>query len=116
MRALLTSNFEKSLKKNETVRCICTSVRSVGSVGLSLPAPPSIAHHFPVQCGGGRLLHTTAARGSLRAARRLAGRCAPELMPEVLSYVMPGFSSCTLDSTSAPSSLGEMTPSPLETA
>jgi hypothetical protein len=52
-RASLTSNFEKSLKKNETALDFCPSVRSKGLSGLSSPVPPIVEHHFPVQCAGG---------------------------------------------------------------
>ena len=76
-RVLLTLNFEKSLKKNETALDFSKGVRFIGSFGLSPPLPPAVEHHFPVHAGGGLLMRTrTAARGSLRAARRLAGRCA----------------------------------------
>ena len=113
MRALLTSNFEKSLKKNETALDFCTSVRPTGSVGLSAPLPPSIEHHSPMERGEGRLLHTTAA-GVAACGEAACGQVrAPSLMPEL--NLMPPLSS-TLDSMSTPSSPEEMTPGPLETA
>ena len=55
-------------------------VCEVGRVGRVVVAGAPV-HRAPLPCaeragGWGRLLHTAAARGSLRAARRLAGRCA----------------------------------------
>ena len=83
VRASLTSNLEKSLKKKETALDFCISLRFFGSFGLSRPIPPADEQNCPVQRRGARrrLLHTAAARGALRAARRLAarrlaGRCA----------------------------------------
>ena len=114
-RALLTSNFEKSLKKNETDLDFCTSVRSNGLVGLSPPVPPSIAHHFPEQRGAG-VVEASAAHNR-RAGVAACGEAAcvqvraPVLMPPwKLRLCMS-----TLVVTGAPPP-EEMTPGPLETA
>ena len=76
VRAPLTSNLEKSLKKKETALDFCISLRFLGSFGLSRPIPPADEQNFPVQRRGvrRRLLHTTAARGSLRRAARRVRR------------------------------------------
>ena len=52
-----TSNWEKSEKKNETVRFFCTSLRASGSLGLSLPIPNFDEQNFPAHAER-RLLHT----------------------------------------------------------
>jgi len=43
----VTSNFEKFLKKNETAFDLIGSVRALGSVGLSLPLPPTVEQNVP---------------------------------------------------------------------
>ena len=48
VRASLTSNLEKSLKKKETALDFCISLRFFGSFGLSRPIPPADEQNFPV--------------------------------------------------------------------
>ena len=79
-----TSNFEKSLKKNETALDFCTSVRFFGLVGLSGPMPPTVEQNVPdvKQMGASAARYTAAARGA-RCVRRdglWGGARAPEFM------------------------------------
>ena len=72
-RASLTSNFEKSLKKNETALDFCMSSRFVGSFELSPKLPPADEQNFPVQRRrGASTAHNRriVRRGGLRGAAR----------------------------------------------
>ena len=94
-RVLLTLNFEKSLKKNETALDFSKGVRFVGSFGLSLPLPPAVEHHFPVQRGGvsadahknrraGVAACGEAARGEVRAPVLMGPSASTLLAPPLL--------------------------------
>ena len=86
---MLTSNFETSLKKNETALDFSKGVRFIGSFGLSPPLPPAVEHHFPVHAGGGLLMRTrTAARG--------VAACGEAARGEVRAPVLKGPSASTL--------------------
>ena len=79
-----TSNFEKSLKKNETALDFCTSVRFFGLVGLSGPMPPTVEQNVPdVKHMGASAARCTAAVRGARCVGRdglWEGPRAPELM------------------------------------
>ena len=65
--ASFTSNVEKSLKKNEMAFAFCSSVRTSGLFGLSLPTPPVPEHHFPAGGLGWREPIRRAPGGGARA-------------------------------------------------
>ena len=69
-RASLTLNFEKSLKKNETAFDLSSTLRSLGSFGLSSPLPAVFEQNFPVKHGGASAAHNRRAGGRLRGGAR----------------------------------------------
>ena len=66
-----TSNWEKSEKKNETVRFFCTSLRASGSLGLSLPIPNFDEQNFPAHAGEALAAHTPSGGAALQRRGRL---------------------------------------------